>query len=115
MSSPIVIKIDNDFEKQNKHNVYELDFSKSNYYRIEFTDGYYVDIIDKVTHVENDDLVEAILYTKNNEPKSYNWANSRADEVQYILYNWIMNLTIHKNNIYQLIFERGKEVGGGFL
>ena len=109
------IKIDCEFEKQGKESKFELDFKKTNKFKILYTDGYYVIVTDKVTHKDNDDAVEAVLYDANNTIKSYNWANSRVDEVQYYVYNWLMNLESTDNNVYILTFKRGREVGGGFL
>jgi len=110
-----IIRIDSEFEKQPTTTVYNLDFNLHNVYEIIFSDKYYVVISDKTTHIDNEDDVEAILYSPENEIKSYNWVNSRIDQVQYILYNWFMNLESGENNIYFLTFERGRSVGGGFL
>lgn len=116
MAKMKIIKIQKEFEQQDAETIYELDFNKTNKYKITFTDGYYVVISDKVEHVENDDEVEAILYNSNDEKKSYNWANSRVDEVQYHVYNWFMELSLkNESNVYSLAFRRGRPVGGGFL
>ena len=110
-----IIRIDCNFEQQNVEAIYNLDFNLYNVYEIIFKDNYCAVISDKTTHIENDDAVEAILYSPEHEIKSYNWVNSRIDEVQYILYNWFMNLELSENNIYFLSFKRGRSVGGGFL
>jgi len=109
------IKVQVDFEKQSKLTEYSLDFNKTNKYKIVFTDGYYVTITDKIEHILNDDDVEAVLFTPNKQKKSQNWVSARPDEVQYVLYNWFMHLRLKDNNIYSLVFERGRPVGGGVL
>jgi len=103
------------FENQNIETQYTLDFNKFNVYEILFDDGYYVMISDKTTHIKNDDDVEAVLYSPENVIKLYNWVNSKIDEAQFLSYNWFMNLASTENNVYTLIFKRGRPVGGGFL
>lgn len=110
------IKVKNDFEKQDKLTEYLLDFNLTNKYKITFTDGYFVIINDKTEHILNDDEVEANLFTPDKVKKSTNWVSSRPDEVQYVLYNWFMHLRLtNESNVYSLVFERGRPVGGGFL
>lgn len=110
-----IINVGCEFEQQDVKSEYLLDFKKTTKYKILFTDGYYVNITDKTEHIDNDDEVEANLYTPDNMKKSTNWVNSRIDEVQYILYNWFMNLELKDDNVYLLSFTRGRPVGGGFL
>jgi len=110
------IKVKNEFEKQGKLTEYLLDFNITNKYKITFTDGYFVTINDKTEHILNDDEVEAVLFTPEKNKKSQNWVSARPDEVQYELYNWFMHLRLTNDiNVYSLIFERGRPVGGGFL
>jgi len=109
------ISIDKEFEKQDTLSEFRLDFKKTNNYKINFKDGYYVVISDHTEHILNDDKVEAVLYTSDNKKKLINWASSKADEAQFIKYNWFMQLKLLKNNIYSLTFYRGRTVGGGVL
>jgi len=110
------IKISKDFEKQDKLTEYKLDFNKTNKYKIRFQDGYFVTINDTTEYILNDDEVEAILYTPEKEKKSAVWVSRKPDEVQYELYNWFMHLRLtNDSNVYSLVFERGRPVGGGFL
>ena len=110
------IKVNKPFEKQDKLVEFKLDFNKTNKYKIVFTDGYYVTINDKTEHILNDEEVEANLFTPENIKKSTHWVGHRPDEAQYVQYNWFMHLRLtNENNIYSLVFERGRPVGGGFL
>lgn len=111
----IEINIEKEFESQDVKTSYELDFNKTNIYRIAFKDGYYVTISDTITHNDNDDNIEACLFSIDNEKLSVNWPNSRIDEVPYRLYNWFMNLEKIGDNKFNLIFERGIPMAGGFF
>lgn len=119
MVESTIIKAGCEFEQQGLKNEFRLDFDATTSYTITFDDGYYVRVTDKTEHIANDDEIEAVLYTPNHKKKSQNWHNSRIDEVEYKLYNWFMNIKhislTEGNNLYLLTFERGKQVGGGFL
>ena len=110
------LKIKKDFEKQDSLTHYELDFNKTNKYKITFTDGYYVTITDKTEHILNDEEVEANLFTPEKIKKSTHWVGHKPDEAQYTQYNWFMHLRLtNESNVYSLVFERGRRVGGGVL
>ena len=116
MAKQKLIKAKCDFERQDKLSEYILDFNKTNKFKITFKDGYYVMITDKTEHILNDDDVEAVLFTPDKTKKSQNWVTAKPDEVQYTLYNWFMHLRLtNESNVYSLVFERGRPVGGGFL
>ena len=110
------IKVKSTFEQQDKLSEFILDFNKTTKYKILFNDGYFVTINDKTEHILNDDAVEAVLFTSDKIKKSQNWVSARPDEAQYLLYNWFMHLRLtNESNVYSLVFERGRPVGGGFL
>jgi len=115
MARQKTIKVKSSFEKQNKHSEFKLDFNKTNKYKIVFEDGYYATITDHTEHILNDDDVEAVLYSPEGKKKLINWVSAKADEAQFIAYNWFMQIQLLKNNIYSLTFYRGKSVGGGVL
>ena len=110
------IKTKIDFEKQSIENIYNFDLNITDRYKLLFTDGYYVEITDKVTHIKNDENVEVIAYNKDKKLLLHTWANdAEVHSASFLIWVWSMELIINENNIYTLIIKRGEPVGGGFL
>lgn len=110
------IIINKAFEEQDIKTIYKIDFDGQDNVKLVFSDGYYVIISDNVTHNDNHDTVEVCLYSPENEVKLINWVSCQIDEAPFRLYNWHMNLeNSETDNIFNLIFERGISMGGGFF
>lgn len=117
--NPIIINAGVTFESQGVGTTeYNLDFSAGDYYRVVFADGFYTDVNHDIGqtnfHQTNSTDYQAFHYNATNQLKSQAWVG-QIDEVQYVLYNWIMGFANVAGLTYKLTFTRGNAVGGGGL
>ena len=117
--NPIIIDAGVAFESQGAGITdYNLDFGAGAFYRVNFSDGYYVLINNDTNktgfHGSNSTNFQAFNYDSDDTLKSQAWVGT-ADEVQYVTYNWEMSFSNVSGNTYKVSFERKAAVGGGGL
>ena len=111
------IKIDNNFEEQSHISSIDVDLTNDSMVKLVFNDGYFITVTnDKKQYImkQNKTAVEVVTHLPNGNPRQYAWIGTK-DEVQHVIYNWLLEVKKESKNKFRLHYKMVKPVGGGAL